>query len=149
MFYLNRSTAPRRKGVLDPDTVAGGKGLLRGLIGVVLIRPSAVGGHGLMDPCEKVPTDVTAYLTRQQCEDITASAQVSLNLTVNAVHVPVNYLLFDVKGYVNEMCFLHDLYYSAFTVLSLRIDCNSDRGVFFAMMLGTLGNGDENFTAHC
>src|SRR6218665_3890386 len=109
MFYLNRSTAPRRKGVLDPDTVAGGKGLLRGLIQVVLIRPSALGGHGLMDPCEKVPTDVTAYLTRQQCEDITASAQVSLNLTVNAVHVPVNYLLFDVKRYVIMIIFVFQI----------------------------------------
>src|SRR6218665_3443831 len=33
------------------------------------------GGYGLMDPCEMVPTDVTAYLTEQQCEEITASAQ--------------------------------------------------------------------------
>jgi len=39
-----------------------------------------------MDPCEKVPTDVTAYLTAQQREEITASAQVRLN----SVHVPVN-----------------------------------------------------------
>ena len=38
------------------------------------------GGHGLMDPCEKVPTDVTAYLTEQQCEDITVSAQQFLRL---------------------------------------------------------------------
>ena len=39
-----------------------------------------------MDPCEKVPTNVTASLNGQQCEEITASAQVRLN----SVQVPVN-----------------------------------------------------------
>lgn len=34
------------------------------------------GGNGLMDPCEKEPTDALASLTRQEREDITASAQV-------------------------------------------------------------------------
>ncbi len=33
-------------------------------------------GPGLLDPCEKDPIDATAYLTAQQREDITASAQV-------------------------------------------------------------------------
>lgn len=34
------------------------------------------GGPGLLDPCEKDPVDAAAYLTAQQREDITASAQV-------------------------------------------------------------------------
>lgn len=36
------------------------------------------GGPGLLDPCEKDPVDAAAYLTPQQREDITASAQVNL-----------------------------------------------------------------------
>lgn len=35
------------------------------------------GGAGLLDPCEKEPTDALNYLSRQEREDITASAQVS------------------------------------------------------------------------
>ena len=34
------------------------------------------GGSGLIDPCEKEPTDALANLTRQEREDITSSAQV-------------------------------------------------------------------------
>lgn len=37
------------------------------------------GGPGLFDPCEKDPVDAAAYLTDQQREDITASAQVRLS----------------------------------------------------------------------
>ena len=36
------------------------------------------GGAGLADPCEKEPIDALASLTRQQREDITASAQVGI-----------------------------------------------------------------------
>jgi zinc finger RNA-binding protein len=38
------------------------------------------GGPGLYDPCEKEPYDVTATLTNQQREDITALAQHTLRL---------------------------------------------------------------------
>uniref|UniRef100_A0A1B6DDM7 DZF domain-containing protein n=2 Tax=Clastoptera arizonana TaxID=38151 RepID=A0A1B6DDM7_9HEMI len=38
------------------------------------------GGPGLLDPCEKEPTDATTGLTPQQREDITASAQHALRL---------------------------------------------------------------------
>lgn len=38
------------------------------------------GGPGLLDPCEKEPTDATATLTNQEREDITASAQHALRL---------------------------------------------------------------------
>ena len=34
------------------------------------------GGTGLLDPCEKEPTDALSSLTRQEREDITSSAQV-------------------------------------------------------------------------
>jgi zinc finger RNA-binding protein len=34
------------------------------------------GGPGLLDPCEKEPTDAAGNLTLQQREDVTASAQV-------------------------------------------------------------------------
>ncbi|XP_029949839.1 interleukin enhancer-binding factor 3-like [Salarias fasciatus] len=37
-------------------------------------------GPGIKDPCEKEPIDATAYLTEQQCEDITQSAQFALRL---------------------------------------------------------------------
>lgn len=37
------------------------------------------GGPGLLDPCEKEPTDASGNLTAQQREDITASAQVILS----------------------------------------------------------------------
>jgi len=33
-------------------------------------------GAGVYDVCEKEPSDAMEYLTPQQCEDITASAQV-------------------------------------------------------------------------
>lgn len=36
------------------------------------------GGAGLLDPCEKEPTDALASLTRQEREDITSSAQVNI-----------------------------------------------------------------------
>lgn len=35
-------------------------------------------GPGLLDPCEKDPVDAAAYLTPQQREEITASAQVNI-----------------------------------------------------------------------
>ncbi|RWS09781.1 zinc finger RNA-binding protein-like protein [Dinothrombium tinctorium] len=38
------------------------------------------GGAGLFDPCEKDPTDALSYLTRQEREDITSSAQHALRL---------------------------------------------------------------------
>ncbi|XP_065351747.1 zinc finger RNA-binding protein isoform X3 [Cloeon dipterum] len=38
------------------------------------------GGPGLLDPCEKEPTDAAGCLTMQQREDITASAQQALRL---------------------------------------------------------------------
>jgi len=38
------------------------------------------GGAGLVDPCEKEPTDALAALTRQEREDITSSAQHALRL---------------------------------------------------------------------
>ena len=38
------------------------------------------GGPGIMDPCEKTPTDAAASLSEQQREDITASAQHALRL---------------------------------------------------------------------
>jgi len=38
------------------------------------------GGPGLMDPCEKDPTDATSILTPQEREDITSSAQHALRL---------------------------------------------------------------------
>ncbi|XP_065223039.1 zinc finger RNA-binding protein isoform X2 [Planococcus citri] len=38
------------------------------------------GGPGLLDPCEKDPVDAAAYLTDQQREEITASAQHALRL---------------------------------------------------------------------
>ncbi|XP_033633879.1 zinc finger RNA-binding protein-like isoform X2 [Asterias rubens] len=44
-----------------------------------LLLPS---GPGLFDPCEKDPTDALAHLDKQQCEDITASAQHALRLIV-------------------------------------------------------------------
>ena len=34
------------------------------------------GGAGLLDPCERDPTDAAEALTNQEREDITASAQV-------------------------------------------------------------------------
>ncbi|XP_023147332.2 interleukin enhancer-binding factor 3-like isoform X1 [Amphiprion ocellaris] len=37
-------------------------------------------GPGIKDPCEKDPVGATAYLTVQQCEDITQSAQFALRL---------------------------------------------------------------------
>ncbi|XP_074543093.1 interleukin enhancer-binding factor 3-like isoform X2 [Halichoeres trimaculatus] len=37
-------------------------------------------GPGVKDPCEKEAVDATAYLTVQQCEDITQSAQFALRL---------------------------------------------------------------------
>lgn len=40
------------------------------------------GGHGLIDPCEKAPTDATAELTEQEREQITASAQHFLRMLV-------------------------------------------------------------------
>lgn len=36
----------------------------------------ATGGPGLHDPCERDPTDALSYMTVQQKEDITHSAQV-------------------------------------------------------------------------
>lgn len=39
------------------------------------------GGPGLLDPCEKDPTDAASGLSNQEREDITASAQV-YNLSV-------------------------------------------------------------------
>uniref|UniRef100_A0A8C9W3N0 Zinc finger RNA-binding protein n=1 Tax=Scleropages formosus TaxID=113540 RepID=A0A8C9W3N0_SCLFO len=38
------------------------------------------GGPGLMDPCEKNPTDTLSTMTEQQREDITSSAQFALRL---------------------------------------------------------------------
>ncbi|KAF4528209.1 hypothetical protein B566_EDAN016829 [Ephemera danica] len=38
------------------------------------------GGPGLLDPCEKEPTDAAGKLTPQEREDITASAQHALRL---------------------------------------------------------------------
>lgn len=38
------------------------------------------GGPGLMDPCEKNPTDTLGAMEEQQREDITSSAQVSQSL---------------------------------------------------------------------
>lgn len=35
------------------------------------------GGPGLMDPCEKNPTDTLGTMEEQQREDITSSAQVT------------------------------------------------------------------------
>lgn len=40
------------------------------------------GGPGLLDPCEKDPTDAAASLTPQQREDITASAQVCFKFPI-------------------------------------------------------------------
>uniref|UniRef100_A0A3Q4I5Z1 DZF domain-containing protein n=1 Tax=Neolamprologus brichardi TaxID=32507 RepID=A0A3Q4I5Z1_NEOBR len=37
-------------------------------------------GPGIKDPCEKEAVDAIGYLTRQQCEDITQSAQFALRL---------------------------------------------------------------------
>uniref|UniRef100_A0A3B5AT33 Interleukin enhancer-binding factor 3-like n=1 Tax=Stegastes partitus TaxID=144197 RepID=A0A3B5AT33_9TELE len=37
-------------------------------------------GPGIKDPCEKDPVNATAYLSVQQCEDITQSAQFALRL---------------------------------------------------------------------
>lgn len=36
------------------------------------------GSPGILDPCEKEPVDALGYLTRQQREDLTRSAQVRL-----------------------------------------------------------------------
>eukprot|EP00116_Pleurobrachia_bachei_P002782 sb/3463044/ len=41
-----------------------------------------VDGPGLNDPCEKVPVDVLAHLTRQEREDLTACAQYALRLMI-------------------------------------------------------------------
>lgn len=38
-----------------------------------------IGGPGVYDPCEKTPTDAFEYLSRQEKEDLTNSAQVRLN----------------------------------------------------------------------
>lgn len=35
-----------------------------------------IGGPGIYDPCEKTPTDAFDYLTLQEKEDLTNSAQV-------------------------------------------------------------------------
>jgi zinc finger RNA-binding protein len=40
------------------------------------------GGTGLLDPCEKEPTDALSSLTRQEREDITSSAQVIMVLKI-------------------------------------------------------------------
>ncbi|XP_030587526.1 interleukin enhancer-binding factor 3-like isoform X2 [Archocentrus centrarchus] len=37
-------------------------------------------GPGIKDPCEKEAVDAIAYLNKQQCEDITQSAQIALRL---------------------------------------------------------------------
>ena len=42
-------------------------------IGLGVLLP---GGPGLLDPCEREPTDAAGKLTNQEREDITASAQV-------------------------------------------------------------------------
>lgn len=39
------------------------------------------GGPGLHDPCERDPTDALSYMTTQQKEDITHSAQHALRLS--------------------------------------------------------------------
>nr|CAB3267939.1 ZF(C2H2)-54 zinc finger protein [Phallusia mammillata] len=45
------------------------------------------GGPGVMDPCERKPTDAAAALTSQEREDITASAQHALRLlSVRNIH---------------------------------------------------------------
>ena len=36
------------------------------------------GSPGILDPCEKEPVDALGYLSRQQREDLTRSAQVRL-----------------------------------------------------------------------
>jgi hypothetical protein len=38
------------------------------------------GGPGIYDPCEKTPTDAFEYLTRQEKEDLTNSAQHAVRL---------------------------------------------------------------------
>lgn len=38
------------------------------------------GGHGLLDPCEKTPSNALAGLSKQDLEDITVSAQVKIML---------------------------------------------------------------------
>lgn len=43
------------------------------------------GGPGLLDPCEREPTDAAGGLTIQEREDITASAQV--NHSTMIIHV--------------------------------------------------------------
>jgi len=43
--------------------------------------PCDVGAPGLMDPCEKNPTDTLASMEEQQREDITSSAQVEYTVT--------------------------------------------------------------------
>lgn len=43
---------------------------------VFLLLSLSKGGPGLHDPCERDPTDALSYMTVQQKEDITHSAQV-------------------------------------------------------------------------
>lgn len=44
-------------------------------------------GPGIKDPCEKEAVDAIGYLTRQQCEDITQSAQVRWACRSTHTHV--------------------------------------------------------------
>lgn len=72
MELLCEKTLSSSNAVLSP-----GDGLRRVFEGISsgLLLP---GGPGLLDPCEKDPVDAAAYLTAQQREDITASAQVKI-----------------------------------------------------------------------
>lgn len=51
------------------------------------------GGTGLLDPCEKEPTDALSSLTRQEREDITSSAQVIKHFFV------LKWYTFKIKNY--------------------------------------------------
>lgn len=48
------------------------------------------GGPGLLDPCEKEPTDAAGKLSPQEREDITASAQV-ISQILHKVYVKYNF----------------------------------------------------------
>jgi len=88
------------KSILEAGIDIGPGDALRSFFACISSGILLPGGHGLMDPCEKVPTDVTAYLTAHQCEDITASAQQFLRLRIyRQMHKILDFAQFKSSGF--------------------------------------------------
>jgi len=67
------------------------------------------GGPGIYDVCEKEATDVLDYLSPQQREDITASAQVNIRLITFVIIISISGHRHSYGKQVNFVCIFNKL----------------------------------------